>query len=1107
MKTETNLILRYRKLVRIIVVALSVLFPFLGTAVGTETGLPSAVVPDGLCVNYNYVGVGGDGPDVINIQGAGFKFIRVDLTWDVIERVKGQYDFTNFDGFARACANRNIRLHWNLNYGNPRFYGTDLDSPAWRQAFLNYAVAAVTHYKGRGNIYELWNESNCGFWPGASEVGKVDQYMALANLVLPAIREADPTCTLLAPATTGVDYAFLDSCFRRGLHHYVDAISVHPYRHESSPDPESVVADYAVLRQLLNKYKPGMPIVCSEWGWSTSPGFTATNGISAETQGNYLARMFLVNLSERIPLSSWYTFKDRTTDPADVDGNFGMMTLTHDAKPAWREMRRLVDALAGKAFTERLASEPSDWLLVFNSPDGQQHTLAAWTTKTSPCDVTVAGWGTLHLTAKPSYVNAANDSEYVGPASRLRGDQTFAKVKLAIEPGHLWTPPFGLERVGRPMEAVIEVPEGTKLPSECVVVEYGDGKEMGRQAVTFMANLRPKSHFGRVALGRWPAEVAVLMKAEPQAEFVEIARAAVSPPAFEAEALARPEQTINPVDLGTILVPADWLLLAGGGKAEIEIAVLKRDCDMPGASVNAWYESAPEKKIHVKLPLIRGEKATAKIALGPASKTLLKDQLHVAVVNGAGAQLWRKDIGVMLVPEPPKCPCFGAVATKLRYDLPIACRGGKTIEYENGWDPKLQDVVVFLPGGGRFVFWRAASYCPFWAGKSNTGLSYEWAEREPPADACDAVEPLMDQELRFGRVEIVESTPARVHVRWHYQLCDIGYKTWGDSAVEDYLFYPDGFGTRTLTLTCAQGARYEMNEFIVIRPPMGYPLDVLPSNPIDMVWIDGGQQSFRFPRVGAERTEFRDAAWNHGAPPIFRIRINKCEQLTPIQYSPWAVGPRITCHPHWDDRLGIDSPERGAMVAPVWSCNWWPLSRGGGSLETSPGTSCLATTGWGDELPAGSLIHTPLRSEMCWARDVSGQVKPLRHETYTWLIGMADASDDLLRQWAQSFAKPPALEVLGAKIEGKSSYAPERRALCLALQRDKKNVAIKITPAGVCVNPVFEFQDAPKTLVGVRLGDRILDNKQYAWDGHTLWLNATLTQPSTLLLDFGGEQQ
>ena len=67
-------------------------------------------------------------------------------------------------------------------------------------------------------------------------------------------------------------------------------------------------------------------------------------------------------------------------------------------------MRLLTSSLKGETFTSRLSdSHTSDWLLVFTAASGQQ-TLAAWTTG-SPHTVTVSGWGTLHLTSTPFYVN------------------------------------------------------------------------------------------------------------------------------------------------------------------------------------------------------------------------------------------------------------------------------------------------------------------------------------------------------------------------------------------------------------------------------------------------------------------------------------------------------------------------------------------------------------------------------------------------------------------------------------------------------------------------------------------------------------------------------
>ena len=78
---------------------------------------------------------------------------------------------------------------------------------------------------------------------------------------------------------------------------------------------------------------------------------------------------------------------------------------------------------------------------------------------------------------------------------------------------------------------------------------------------------------------------------------------------------------------------------------------------------------------------------------------------------------------------------------------------------------------------------------------------------------------------------------------------------------------------------------------------------------------------------------------------------------------------------------------------------------------------------------------------------------------------------------------------------------PERRAIRLVVE--EPTVTIQIKPAAACVNPVFELAAAPQTLAQVELGGRLLDAKEYAWDGRTLWINATLTVETPLHLVFG----
>ena len=405
---------------KVALMALVLLLLSVANASAVETGLPSAVVPGGLGVEYHYVGVGGDGPDTINMQASGVKFVRMDLSWNVVETTMGQYDFTDFDGFENACMSRGLRILWILDSNNP-LYGTNPGLSSWRQGFTNFASAVAAHYKGDGNIYELWNEPNSGFWPGGSNV---NQYMALANQALPAMRLADPNATIIGAATcphstgssTGVDTTFLTSCFNYGQHHpgqkglldLVDAVSVHPYQstagdiYNNPGPPEGVVANtYTPLTALMKQYHSNvaLPIVSSEWGYST-----AMPGITAQVQGDYLARMMLVNLSQGIPLSIWYDWKNDGTDPADIEDNFGMVTNGLLQKPAYQEMRLLVSSLAGTTFHQQLNDGNSnDWLLVFQTPSGQQ-ILAAWTTGDAHTVNVGGSWGSLNLTSTPFYV-------------------------------------------------------------------------------------------------------------------------------------------------------------------------------------------------------------------------------------------------------------------------------------------------------------------------------------------------------------------------------------------------------------------------------------------------------------------------------------------------------------------------------------------------------------------------------------------------------------------------------------------------------------------------------------------------------------------------------
>jgi hypothetical protein len=563
---------------------------------------------------------------------------------------------------------------------------------------------------------------------------------------------------------------------------------------------------------------------------------------------------------------------------------------------------------------------------------------------------------------------------------------------------------------------------------------------------------------------------------------------------FEADAEPDVEPITNPVDLGAILIPHGWFLIGPTQTAFLDIAAISQAHNEPQARLRAWYASEPTNAVSIPFSLSAGEREQTRIRLPAAPPKIDRDIVHVTLERPNGDVFWKKTIPAMIVHEPPRWPRFGAMATKLRYDAPISVRNVdgtySALDYAKEWDPHLQDVVVSLPNGTRFVFWRGSSYVPFWAGRRNTGFCYEWAETTPPADGfTDSVEPLMDKELRYGRVEIVKSTAARIHVRWSYQSCDFNYKVWGDSAVEDFYFYPDGFGTRVLTLKSTPNSNYELNEFIILTPQDAYPLDVLPENLVEILFFDRKKREITFPynaAIQGVKMKSRDL------PAIYRVKLHKDDPMTAIYFHAQDRRlPPVVYRPFTD---------AGRIVTRCYWGSHWPLARGQSTgrgindrIHTSPAHNSVMT--WAMQRPP------TLRAARLQTLDALGRAKLMDIQSWFWLIGLTDETDSYLLEFAQSFASPPSIEALtGARLETES-FSPERRAL--RLLADSSIISMELRPTGICVNPVFEIRNVSPRLAHINVDGSPLPCERYAWDGKTLWISATLRKPSNMRIAFG----
>lgn len=331
--------------------------------------LPGLRVPDGWGVNIHFTQPAPG--EVEKIAAAGFRWVRMDLTWQAVEKSKGVYDFSGYDVLMRHLRAHRMRALLILDYGNDLYEKGAPRTPESRAAFCRFVERAVERYRGRGVVWEMWNEPNIFFWQPRPNV---EQYIRLARQVGETIRRVAPDEWYVGPATSGFDWAFLERCFESGMLDYWDAVSVHPYR---GNEPESAAPDWARLKELVARHAPAgreVPLLSGEWGYSE-----LYQGLNIDLQAQYIVRQYLANLMNGVGLSIWYDWKNDGNDPKETEHFFGTVDHRLVEKPAYRAAKAAASALNGLRFVARrnLGSD-RDYCLEFA---GAGKTVCAyWTT-------------------------------------------------------------------------------------------------------------------------------------------------------------------------------------------------------------------------------------------------------------------------------------------------------------------------------------------------------------------------------------------------------------------------------------------------------------------------------------------------------------------------------------------------------------------------------------------------------------------------------------------------------------------------------------------------------------------------------------------------------
>jgi hypothetical protein len=367
---------------------------------------------------------------------------RNDAWWRYMELEKGVYNFDEMDSWVAkvnsstgtACAagqNEPMLQHFILEGGNHLYTGKDSTAPTTREevaAFTRFAVAIISHYAGMGILWEIYNEADIRDW-------SVKQYAALVISVGKAVRAKPAIASevIIGPSVSSVDCGWVQSFKDAGALKYVDAVTVHSY---CTGAPEQQRPYYDAMRKIVG---PSVAIISGEWGWATCSvngkpsncdGGTMPDVVSESDQAMYVARQWLVNTLERIPVSIYYDYtNDGGTTPYDrtqCEMNYGITMEGYGApKPAYHAAVTVQKFVGRRPFLAQLGDQTSnamEYVLAFGAAGdgpppvsvdveaaGGAEVFAVWTLSTTG--------GTAQTTGSKDGAYCGGDALFTGMAS------------------------------------------------------------------------------------------------------------------------------------------------------------------------------------------------------------------------------------------------------------------------------------------------------------------------------------------------------------------------------------------------------------------------------------------------------------------------------------------------------------------------------------------------------------------------------------------------------------------------------------------------------------------------------------------------------------------
>lgn len=311
------------------------------------------------------------------LQATGVDWVRDDLSWGRVEKVKGVYEIPEKTRkWVDAVSASGIKVLLIFNYGN-KLYADQYDVEAYSKA----AAFVAKELAGKVQAMEILNEPyNFGFskyydgeqaWNGLKKNGTtatwVGKYVPLLNAAAKAIKQANPQMKVIG---LGGPAPVIHRQLAMGISQDVDGLVDHPYSPRTVPELIPYAASEGIQKRdgiltadergtfasqirmyqdASTQHKGPKEIWLTEWGWATfqedKPGGMFA-GFTPSAQAKYILRRLTEAQGLGVEMNFIYDLRDDGDNPYYMEHHFGLLDRQLQPKPAFGALQRYAAAMA-----------------------------------------------------------------------------------------------------------------------------------------------------------------------------------------------------------------------------------------------------------------------------------------------------------------------------------------------------------------------------------------------------------------------------------------------------------------------------------------------------------------------------------------------------------------------------------------------------------------------------------------------------------------------------------------------------------------------------------------------------------------------------------------